>query len=84
MVRDKDQVIAKKERLIEEYKADIEKERREKSDQAKKIKELQQGLDENKYLLHQKGNSQSEISKQLDGLSLKLQAKQAELQEKSN
>ena len=32
VVREKDVVIAKKERLIEEYKSDIDKERREKAD----------------------------------------------------
>lgn len=65
-------MIAKKERLIDEYKSDIDKERREKAELSKKIKEQQQALDENKFLLTQKGNSESEISKQLDSLSLKL------------
>jgi hypothetical protein len=41
-----------KERLIEEYKSDIDKERREKADQVKKNKEMQQTIDENKLLLH--------------------------------
>ena len=42
VAKEKDEVIEKKERLIQEYKEDLEKERREKSDQSKKIKELNQ------------------------------------------
>ena len=41
VIREKDGVIAQKERLIQEYKSDIERERREKADMSKKIKELQ-------------------------------------------
>lgn len=40
VIREKDEVIAKKERLIQEYKSDIEKERREKAEIAKKTKEM--------------------------------------------
>ena len=41
VIREKDGVIAQKERLIQEYKSDIERERREKADISKKNKELQ-------------------------------------------
>ena len=51
IIREKDDVIAKKERLIQEYKSDIEKERREKAEMDKKNKHLQHTIDENKYLL---------------------------------
>ena len=51
IIREKDDVIAKKERLIQEYKSDIEKERREKAEMDKKNKQLQHTIDENKYLL---------------------------------
>ena len=51
VIREKDVVIAQKERLIQEYKSDIEKERREKADISKKNKELQSSIDENRYLL---------------------------------
>ena len=57
VIREKDSVIAQKERLIQEYKSDIEKERREKADISKKNKELQSSIDENRYLLQQKGDS---------------------------
>ena len=40
IIREKDDVIAKKERLIQEYKSDIEKERREKAEMDKKNKHL--------------------------------------------
>ena len=40
IIREKDDVIAKKERLIQEYKSDIEKERREKAEMDKKNKQL--------------------------------------------
>ena len=32
----------------------------------KKVKELQQSIDENKYLLQQKGDSQTEASRKLE------------------
>ena len=51
IIREKDDVIAKKERLIQEYKSDIEKERREKAEMDKKNKQLQHTIDENKYVL---------------------------------
>jgi len=41
IIQSKDEVIEKKERLIQEYKSDIEKERREKADILKKTKEMQ-------------------------------------------
>ena len=66
IIQSKDEVIEKKERLIQEYKADIEKERREKADMTKKAKEMQQMIDENKYLLQQKGDSQTEASRKLE------------------
>lgn len=40
VVREKDGVIEKKERLIQEYKSDIDRERREKADITKKVKEM--------------------------------------------
>ena len=45
---------------------------------------MQQTIDENKYLLQQKGNSQSEAAKKLEDLGLNLAGKQRELQEKSD
>ena len=72
VIREKDLVIDKKERLIQEYKSDIERERREKGDLGKKVKEMQQTIDENKYLLAQKGNSQSETERKLDQLGQSL------------
>ena len=39
-IKQKDLVIEKKEKLIQEYKSDLERERRDKTDLQKKIKEL--------------------------------------------
>ena len=58
VIREKDEVIGKKERLIQEYNSDIERERREKAEMDKKIKEMNKTIDENKYLLMQKGDNQ--------------------------
>ena len=51
---------------------DIEKERREKADIFKKVKDMQGVIDENKHLLAQKGNSESESGRKLEQLSLNL------------
>lgn len=83
IIQSKDEVIVKKERLIQEYKADIEKERREKADIMKKVKELQQSIDENKYLLQQKGDSQTEASRKLEQFAQNLSSKQKEIEEKN-
>ena len=83
IIQSKDEVIVKKERLIQEYKADIEKERREKADIMKKVKELQQAVDENKYLLQQKGDSQTEASRKLEQFAQSLSSKQKEIEEKN-
>lgn len=66
IIESKNEVIEKKERLIQEYKSDIERERREKADIMKKTKEMQSAIDENKYLLQQKGDSQTETSRKLE------------------
>ena len=42
----------------------------------KKVKELQQSIDENKYLLQQKGDSQSEASRKLEQFAQSLSSKQ--------
>ena len=83
IIQSKDEVIVKKERLIQEYKADIEKERREKADIMKKVKELQQSIDENKYLLQQKGDSQTEASRKLEQFAQSLSSKQKEIEGKN-
>lgn len=57
MVKEKDIIVDKKERLIQEYKTDLEKERGLKADQAKKIKEMEKIQEENKYMLRKEGNS---------------------------
>ena len=66
VIKEKDLVIEKKERLIQEYKSDIERERREKADLHQNIKDAQKTIDENKYLLAQKGNSQDESDRKLE------------------
>ena len=48
---EKDKVIDKKERLIKEYNGDLERERKEKTEKSKRIKDLEKTIEENKYLL---------------------------------
>ena len=48
---EKDKVIDKKERLIREYNGDLERERKEKTEKLKRIKDLEKTIEENKYLL---------------------------------
>ena len=51
-IKQKDLVIEKKEKLIQEYKSDLERERRDKTDLQKKIKELNQMQEESKFMLN--------------------------------
>ena len=50
-ISEKDKVIDKKERLIKEYNGDLERERKEKTEKSKRIKDLEKTIEENKYLL---------------------------------